>query len=104
MRHAGTMKYRLTPYTLVSAKGTTGGVEDTWTPASTVWGSLTTPREGRQVGMGRYEFPVSKVARVDHASWAVAGNRVVCGSTTYDILGADSDGDMTRLDLREVTR
>ena len=104
MRHAGLMKYRLTPYVLTTAKNATGGVDDTWTVGTTVWGSLTSPREGRNVGAGRYEYPVTKVARVDHVAWAVAGNRIVCGSTTYDILGADPEGEVTRLDLREVTR
>lgn len=98
------MDKRVTPMVRSTAKGTSGGTVDTYTDGAPVWASLTSPREARQIGAGRYEFPVTKVARVDHASWAVAGNRIRHGTTVYDILGADSDGDVTRLDLKEVTR
>jgi len=98
------MRYLLTPQVRTTTQGATGAPTDSWADGTAVWGSLTTPRESRRVGAGRYEYPVDKVSRVDHADWAVAGNRVKHGTTVYEILGVDADGDVTRLDLREVTR
>lgn len=108
MRHAGQMKWRVTPYTVTQSKSSSGSVAQTETAGTTVWGALSRPTERRQVGAGRYEFPATAYLRVDDASWAVAGNQVeVTGpgysAVRFEILGREPH-EVDLLALKEVTR
>lgn len=99
------MRARVTPYTLTTAKNSTGGTGDTWMALSPVWGTLTRSGEARRTGAARYEYPATHALTVDTESWTVGGSRVVIKTVTYDVLGGTDTLDwQTVLDLREVTR
>lgn len=80
-----------------------GAVREAWTAGAYAWAHLSAPGETSRRRQDRYASPVTLLMTCYPDPECVAGNRVVAGGVTYDILGVDSThAGLWHADLSEV--
>lgn len=80
-----------------------GAVREGFTTGDTVWASFHTPTERTRRRWERYDSPVDASVTLAPHSQCVAGNRLVLGGVTYEILGVDTTStEQVTADIRQV--